>query len=246
MLWGVVGDIHSNVEALDAVLRRLRDAGAEGVICCGDLVGYGTDADAVIERMASLPRVAAVRGNHDLAVLGRMDLRWFNIPARAAVERTRRTIKPENLAWLKELPPRVEDEVFTVVHGSPRNPAEEYLVTTQQFHDNCSYFETSPCFVGHSHMPACFLMSEPVSYVEHSPLLDGQTVASPVGVRSVINPGSVGQPRDHDARACYGLYDEETRVFTLHRVEYDVASVQDKILKAGLPEFLALRLSYGQ
>ena len=146
MLWGVLGDIHSNVEALDAVLRSLEDTGVEGFICCGDLVGYGTDANAVIERVAALPRVEAVRGNHDLAVLGRMDLKWFNIPARAAVKRTRRTIWPGNLAWLKDLPERVENDAFTLVHGSPRNPAEEYLVTTQQFHDNCSYFDTSPWY----------------------------------------------------------------------------------------------------
>jgi len=158
----------------------------------------------------------------------------------------RRTLSPTSLAWLAALPERIETPQFTVVHGSPRNAAEEYLVTIQQFHDNCAHFKVSPCFVGHSHLPLCFLMKEPVSIVEAGPLAEGQQVAVAPGVRSVINPGSVGQPRDHDARAACGVYDDDTRTFQLLRVPYDVKAVQDKITNAGLPTFLALRLSYGQ
>lgn len=246
MLWGVLSDIHSNLEALDAVLRQLEQRGAEGYICCGDVVGYGAQPNEVIERLAALPSLHAVRGNHDLAVLGRMDLQWFNDPAKAAVEYTRKRLAPANFTWLKELPPVVEHESFTVVHGSPRNTAEEYLVTVQQFHDNCAYFKVSPCFVGHSHLPVCFLMKEPVSYVEAGTLGEGQELRAPAGMRSVINPGSVGQPRDQDNRASCGVYDDARRVFTLYRVSYDIAAVQQKIVSAGLPEFLAARLGYGQ
>jgi predicted phosphodiesterase len=246
MLWGVFSDVHSNADALRAVLAVLKGKGAEGYICCGDIVGYGPDADEVIDAISALPRLSCVRGNHDLAVLGRMDLQWFNEAARAAVVYTQKHISKKSLSWLKELPPKVEAENFTVVHGSPRNTAEEYLVTVQQFHDNCSYFKVSPCFVGHSHLPVCFLMKEPVSYVEAGSLVDGQKLPAPLGMRSVINPGSVGQPRDHDSRASCGIYDDETRVFQLFRVPYDIEAVQRRILDAGLPEFLALRLSYGQ
>jgi len=246
MLWGVISDIHSNGPALDAVLARLDEVGAQGYICCGDIVGYGPEPNEVIERISGLPSLKAVRGNHDLAVLGRMDLQWFNDPAKAAVKYTQKVLTQSNLAWLKELPPTVEHEKFTVVHGSPRNTAEEYLVTVQQFHDNCAYYKASPCFVGHSHLPVCFLMKEPVSYVEAGTLGEMQQLRSPEGMRSVINPGSVGQPRDQDNRASCGIYDDEKRVFTLHRVEYDIGSVQEKILAAGLPEFLAARLNYGQ
>lgn len=246
MLWGVLSDIHSNIEALDAAIERLSGQGAAGWICCGDIVGYGAEPNPVLEKLRGLKDLHAVRGNHDLAVLGRMDIAWFNEAARAAVEYTQRTITEENLAWLKELPPRLETEAFTVVHGSPRNPAEEYLVTVQQFHDNCSYFKVSPCFVGHSHLPMAFLMSEPVSFVDHAPLTPGQVVGLPRKTKIVINPGSVGQPRDHEPRASCGLLDTEKRTFTLHRVAYDVEAVQKKIRDAGLPEFLAMRLSYGQ
>lgn len=246
MRWGVFSDVHSNIEALDAALAELERNGAERYICCGDLVGYGPNPNEILDRIRALPELLCVRGNHDLAVLGRMDLQWFNDPAKAAVLYTQKIISEENLSWLKELPPRVEAKAFTVVHGSPRNPAEEYLVTVQQFHDNCSYFEASPCFVGHSHLPVCFLMKEPVSYVEAGALAEGQVLASPAGVRSVINPGSVGQPRDHDNRASCGVYDDEKRTFTLCRAEYDIEAVQRKIHAAGLPEFLALRLAYGQ
>lgn len=246
MRWGVFSDVHANIEALDAVLAVLQDQGAESYICCGDLVGYGPDPNAVLERISKIKNLLCVRGNHDLAVLGRMDLEWFNDAAKAAVQFSQRSLKPENLAWLKELPPRIQKEKFTIVHGSPRNTAEEYLVTVQQFHDNAAYYKVSPCFVGHSHMPVCFLMKEPVSYVEAGTLTDGQKLVSPEGMRSVINPGAVGQPRDHDNRASCGVYDDQARMFTLYRAQYDVEAVQKKIHQANLSEFLALRLAYGQ
>ncbi len=246
MLWGVISDIHSNYEALEAVLDVLEQKGARSYICCGDLVGYGPEPNTVIERISQLPSLHAVWGNHDLAVLGRMDIKWFNDPAKAAVRYTQKTITESNLAWLKKLPSMVEKEDFTIVHGSPRNTAEEYLVTVQQFRDNCSYFKTSPCFVGHSHLPVCFLMKEPVSYVEAGTLGEGQEIRTPDGMRCVINPGSVGQPRDQDSRASCGVYDDKRRVFTLTRVEYPIPAVQEKIRSAGLPEFLAARLDYGQ
>ena len=182
----------------------------------------------------------AVRGNHDLAVLGRMDISWFNEAARAAVEFTQKTLTAENLTWLKELPPRVEEGTFTVVHGSPRNPAEEYLVTVQQFHDNCTYYKTSPCFVGHSHLPMAFLMKEPVSYVDHGPLAPGQVIPIPKATRIVINPGRWSPARDHEPRACRLYDDEEAHVHPPPR-EYDVEAVGSQDRSAGLPKFLAMR-----
>jgi len=246
MLWGVLSDIHSNYEALRAAIKALEQRGATGYICCGDIVGYGPQPNEVVECVSRLPSLRCVRGNHDLAVLGRMDIQWFNAPAKAAVMYTQKTLTEQNFAWLKELPPIVEEKTFTVVHGSPRNTAEEYLVTVQQFHDNCSYFTTSPCFVGHSHLPVCFLMREPVSYVEAGTLGDGQELRTPEGTRSVINPGSAGQPRDQDNRASCGIFDDQRRTFTIHRVKYDIAATQKRIIDAGIPEFLAARLSYGQ
>lgn len=246
MRWGVFSDVHSNCEALDAVLGHFRSENVEGFICCGDITGYGAEPDRAIATIMALPNVVAVRGNHDLAVLGRMDITWFNDMAAAAVRFAQKSIQPDHMRWLQDLPPRVDREEFTLVHGSPRNAAEEYLVTVQQFHDNYQYFKVSPCFIGHSHLPLCFLMKEPVSYVEFGTLKEAAVVRTPRGVRGVVNPGSVGQPRDHDHRASCGIYDDEARVFKLVRLEYDVAEAQRKILDAGLPEFLALRLAYGQ
>ncbi|MBI5244655.1 MAG: metallophosphoesterase family protein [Elusimicrobia bacterium] len=246
MRWGVFSDVHSNCEALAVVLEHFQQEKVDGYICCGDVTGYGAEPDKAIEMLSVLPNLCCVRGNHDLAVLGRMDISWFNDMAAAAVGYAQTTIKPQNLRWLQDLPPRVDKEAFTMVHGSPRNAAEEYLVTVQQFHDNYPHFRISPCFIGHSHLPLCFLMKEPVSYVEFGTLKEGSNIRSPRGMRSVINPGSVGQPRDHDHRASCGIYDDEARAFQLRRIEYDVAEAQRKILDAGLPEFLALRLAYGQ
>jgi putative phosphoesterase len=246
MRWGVFSDIHGNLDAFEAVLEVLEKEGAQKYICCGDFVGYGPQPNEVVERVRQLPEILAVRGNHDLAVLGRMDLEWFNDNAAAAVVYAQDMLSEDNFNWLKELPPMVKRDEFTVVHGSPRNTAEEYLVTVQQFHDNLKYYKSSPCFVGHSHIPVCFLMKEPVSYVEAGQLEHGQQLLCPKDTRVVVNPGSVGQPRDQDFRASCGIYDDEKRVFTLHRVEYDVALQQKKIRDAGLPEFLAARLAYGQ
>lgn len=243
MIWGVLSDVHSNLEALEASLAAMRREGAESFLCCGDLVGYGAQPNEVLETVRGLPNLVCVRGNHDLAALGRMALSWFNEPAQAAVNYTQQVLKPEFRDWLGSLPERHEGPGFSVVHGSPRDPAAEYLVTEQQFLDNCAHFKSSPCFIGHSHLPVCFLMKEPMGLVMTGRLEEDKPVRVPVGMRSVINAGSVGQPRDHDSRASCGVYDDRERTFRLLRVPYDVAAVQRKILDAGLPEFLALRLT---
>jgi len=246
MLWGVFSDVHSNLEALEAVLKVFKDNNVRGHICCGDIVGYGPNPNEVLKTIQALPSLRCVRGNHDLAVLGRMDLRWFNEHAQKAVLYTQKVLNKDLLNWLKELPPTVEVSGFTMTHGSPRNPAEEYLVTVQQFLDNCGYFKISPCFVGHSHLPVCFLTKEPLSHVEEGVVTEEKSVHIPQGVKAVLNPGSVGQPRDQDIRASCGIYDDQKRTFRLMRVHYEIEAVQKKMIKADLPEFLALRLSYGQ
>lgn len=246
MLYGVISDTHSNLEALEGVLKFFKSSRVDGYICCGDIVGYGPNPSECVDRLAELKNLFAVAGNHDLAVLEKMSLDWFNAFARAAVLYTRQVLGEAQRKFLDRLPLRIETAAFSAVHGSPRNPAEEYLLSRQQFLDNLDYFKTSLCFVGHSHMPLAFLMKEPLSQVEMGFLKDGQQVANPKGMRAIFNPGSVGQPRDLDPRASCALYDDQKRLFGIHRVEYAVAKVQKRILAAGLPEFLAHRLSYGQ
>jgi predicted phosphodiesterase len=251
MLYGVFSDVHSNLEALETILEYFRSEGVGGYLCCGDLVGYGAQPEECLERIRALPNLKAVCGNHDLAVVGRMNLEWFNPYARTAILWTRERLTARSRAFLENLNAKLEAEDFTIAHGSPRNPSEEYLLSTEQFRDNCSRVKAWPLFVGHSHLPVYFKLSgQGNEKVEFKILKEGQKVkisrrASTI-VPIALNPGSVGQPRDHDPRASCGFYDSGEGTFRLARLNYDVVSAQAKIEKAGLPEFLALRLAYGQ
>lgn len=248
MIWGVFTDVHSNVEALDAVLKFFAERKVEGFICAGDIVGYGPSPNEVIERIAGLRPLRAVIGNHDLAVLGKMDLRWFNDYARAATVWTKKQLNAKSLKFLESLRMVSSSRKgFMVVHGSPRRPVEEYLLTPEQFLDNINHIPVSPCFVGHSHLPWCFKKEKEAPMgVASFFLKDQDNLSVDPKIAWVLNPGSVGQPRDRDARASCGIYDDGKQEFSLRRVPYDIAAVQKRMKEAGLPEFLAKRLSFGQ
>jgi predicted phosphodiesterase len=250
MLYGVFSDVHSNLEALEAVLGMFSDFEVGGYICCGDLVGYGPDPEATLERLRGLKNLSAIVGNHDLAVIGRIDVEWFNPYARAAALWTRDQISAQSRVWLESMTAKLEHKDFTVAHGTPRKPPEEYLLSAAQFRDNIPYVNTWPLFVGHSHMPLCFRIGDDAGGIDSIILEDQQEVSMTRGpkgpVPTAFNPGSVGQPRDQDRRASCGLYDSEKGTFRIVRLEYDYQTVQSKIRAAGLPEYLALRLAYGQ
>ncbi|MBI4375541.1 MAG: metallophosphoesterase family protein [Elusimicrobia bacterium] len=247
MRYGVFSDVHGNLEALKAVLGHFESEGVDAHLCCGDLVGYGPDPEACLGLIRSLKGLSVVGGNHDLAVAGRMDLEWFNPYARTAAIWTRAHLSRQALDFLEGLPLRVETSDWTMVHGSPRKPPEEYLLSPAQFQDCRSYVKAWPLFMGHSHMPLAFRSSAAGTDVvflgdrEESAAMEGGVPAP-----AAFNPGSVGQPRDHDPRASCGVYDTKTRVFRIARLSYDYRLVQGKIREAGLPEYLALRLEYGQ
>ena len=247
MLYGVFSDDHSNLEALTAVLEMFSDFEVGGYICCGDLVGYGPDPEAVLVKLRALKNLSIVCGNHDLAVIGRMDADWFNPYARAAALWTRDQLSADSRAFVESMSAKLEKEEFTIAHGTPRRPPEEYLLSVTQFHDNIPYVKKWPLFVGHSHMPLCFRVMNPqTGRVDSMILEDQQEVKIEPGAPTAFNPGSVGQPRDQDRRASCGLYDSSRGTFRVVRLDYDVAAVQAKIRAAGLPEYLALRLAYGQ
>ncbi|MBI4061824.1 MAG: metallophosphoesterase family protein [Elusimicrobia bacterium] len=251
MIYGVISDVHSNYEALGAVLDYLEDLGVEGWICCGDLVGYGPDPDACLDRVRGLKNLSSICGNHDLAVLDRLDLQWFNQYARAAVVWTRSHLSDANRMFLEGLTARLETPDFTLAHGTPRNPPEEYLLSPLQFRDNVPFVKKWPLFVGHSHMPLLFRYAGADAEKVDQHFMDDKEESLPRGAGGVaapvaLNPGSVGQPRDQDNRASCGLYDSGRGTFRVFRVPYDIAAVQGKIRAAGLPEYLALRLAYGQ
>lgn len=233
------------------MLDRLDGIGVGGWICCGDLVGYGPDPDACLDRIRALGNLSIICGNHDLAVLDRLDLEWFNQYARAAVVWTRSHLSDVNRSYLEGLAARLETPGFTLAHGTPRNPPEEYLLSPLQFRDNVPLVNTWPLFIGHSHMPLLFRYA--AGDAEKIDLRFLDDAEEPLPRRSggvlapvALNPGSVGQPRDQDSRASCGLYDSDRGTFRVLRVPYDIGAVQAKIRAVGLPEYLALRLAYGQ
>jgi diadenosine tetraphosphatase ApaH/serine/threonine PP2A family protein phosphatase len=236
-----MSDIHGNINALEAVLH---DAGkVERVWCLGDLVGYGPDPNECIKKIRSLKNCICLMGNHDSAVLGNMDMEAFNRDARLSVEWNQRIIKPENMNFLKHLPEKHVEDRVTLVHGSPRNPVWEYILDWQVAMNNFDYFETDLCFVGHTHIPVIFQMIE-------EELGSQLQILSPVGPveligKAIVNPGSVGQPRDRDPRAAYALFDTESKIWEPRRIAYNVVEVQERITKNGLPERNAVRLSDG-
>ena len=239
MLVAVVSDIHSNLPALESTLDAIGEYDQLWVL--GDIVGYGPHPDAVVERLRAEDAVA-VQGNHDAAALGRIPTGTFNDLARAAVAWTAKTMKPENLDWLAELPEiRVEGD-FTLAHGSPRDPIWEYLFTIPAARINLAAFETPYCLVGHTHHQLTF--RDDKGQVEALLAKDGASLTLDER-RCILNPGSVGQPRDGDPRACAMTIDTETAQVKWLRIEYDIGQTQAAIRALPLPERLADRLEMG-
>ena len=247
----VLSDIHSNLDALEGCLEA---AGPyDAVVNLGDIVGYGACPNEVIERSRSLGEYF-VRGNHDKAAAGLMDLRDFNPMAGLAALWTRDQLTPENLEWLRALPqgpiqiPGASDVQF--VHGSPIDE-DEYLVTIHDALEPLAVHPVPITFFGHTHLQGAFSFNTTVGDTYRPPY---RTVAKteaaefPLrkGVRYLINPGSVGQPRDGDWRAAFATFDTESRIVTFRRTPYNLKNSQDRILAANLPQRLATRLAAGR
>lgn len=241
MRYAILSDIHGNLEALRAVLADAGDR-ADAFLCLGDIVGYGADPGACIELVAERCQLV-VGGNHEHAVAGRIDLNWFNPYARAAAEWTHDRLDDDQRAWLGSLPLVSEAGDATLVHASPAHPEEwEYLVSAEDGFAALGAFTTRLCFVGHSHLPGMWVQGSWGR--EHE--AGAVKVSIDPGCRYIINVGSVGQPRDHDPRAAYALWDVEGRTLAIQRVAYDLAAARAKIVAAGLPRFLADRLAEGR
>jgi len=236
----VLSDVHGNLPALEAVLEALRPYDA--VWQLGDVVGYGPQPDEVVALLASEDAVG-VRGNHDSAAIGDLETNSFNDDARAAVEWTAERIKPETRQWLAALPLRTIDEPFTLVHGSPRDPTWEYIYSAAIARANLSAFDTDHCLVGHTHVPVVF-RERKSGGVETTIAKAGTTIAIG-GARLIVNPGSVGQPRDGDPRACAMLLDTDKGSFEWRRVEYPIERVQKLMTELKMPPRLISRLRFG-
>ena len=238
----VISDVHANYTALEAVVK---DAdGVDAVWCLGDVVGYGPDPNACVELLSEQPNLLCVLGNHDVAALGRMPLESFNGDARRALVWQERVLSASSMAFLDGLPQETLGcESVTLVHGSPRDPVWEYILNTLSARLNFEAFDTDFCFVGHTHVQSMFRFDPKKDRVS----LDIPRVGMPVELsgRAILNPGSVGQPRDRDPRAAYAIFDTDLHTWEPQRVEYDIASVQARIRESRLPEKHALRLAEG-
>lgn len=237
----VISDIHANLTALEAVLADAGDFDAAW--CLGDLVGYGPDPNECVQRIRGLPDLICLVGNHDAAALGQIDLASFNPEARMAVKWTQDVLTPTNMDYLRNLPERQESGEVTLVHGSPRQPVWEYLLDTRTATKNFEYFDTHYCFVGHSHLPVIYHLTEDHPMAKLSvPEPQSQIEMQP---RAILNPGSVGQPRDHNPKAAYAIFDSAALTWNYRRAEYDIASIQERMKEQGLPARHIERLSAG-
>jgi predicted phosphodiesterase len=239
----VVSDIHANLVALEAVLARA--APFDRIWCLGDVVGYGPEPNACIERLRGFD-LLCLAGNHDWAALGKLDLEEFNPDARRAAIWTRDQLTPANLEWLGALPERVPTQAdkFTLVHGSPRYPIWEYVLTPAVAFTNFDYFDTPICLYGHTHVPVVYRYGPNDRTATADPLVENVPFKLNPD-RLMINPGSVGQPRDGDPRAAYAVIDLDALMLTHYRLDYDIAATQAKMEQFNLPPRLITRLSYG-
>jgi diadenosine tetraphosphatase ApaH/serine/threonine PP2A family protein phosphatase len=235
----VLSDIHANLTALDAVLGAI--GSVDGIWHLGDVVGYGPDPDGVVARLAAVG-ANGVRGNHDAAAIGGREIEWFNPEARAAMEWTRRAISKSTVEWLTALPERQLEGECTLVHGSPRDPTWEYITSVPVARANLAVLTTRYGLHGHTHVPIAF--REDDGRVEA--ITPGMGSVLPLDERTLLlNPGSVGQPRDGEPTAAWMVLDTDAQTCTWNRVAYDVRTVQRAMLDAGLPARLAERLTFG-
>lgn len=242
MRYGIISDIHGNIEALNASLKSLETESIDEYVCLGDIVGYGANPEECVQLVRETVKIS-ILGNHDAAVGGRMDYSYYYDAARHALDWCKAQISEESLQWLKERPykERVGDVEFT--HGSPVLPEEfDYIFTREKAKDLLSHYDdiAAVTFIGHSHLTRSFALSKEEAYNVRGPefTLRGDH-------KYIITAGSVGQPRDYDPRSCCCVFDTETRVFRYVRTEYNIEAQMNKIIAAGLAYNFGARLLVG-
>ncbi|CAN5330142.1 metallophosphoesterase family protein [soil metagenome] len=254
--YGILADVHGNLQALRAVLAFLDAEGVTGICCLGDVVGYGGDPAACVGILRQR-RAVTVRGNHDQAVVDPGIRPWFNDLARRAIERQAEMLDGDDLAWLRGLPPVIAREGMTLGHGGFADPeAYVYVTDARQAATEFAAFETRCGFIGHTHVPAAWRRAQNGAVESLALGRPGRTrdsreataaaIPLPSSSRYLINPGAVGQPRDRDPRAACAVYDPGEESFVLARLPYDIAAAQEAIRRRGLPFFEATRLAHGR
>jgi len=240
MRLAVLSDVHANLAALDAVRDDLPDV--EQVWVLGDIVGYGPQPNEVIARLQEMG-ARSVMGNHDGAAIGEVDIGWFNPDAARAIRWTADAIDENARAYLAALPEVRREGDLTAVHGSPRDPTWEYINDTEVAGANLASFDTRLCLHGHTHVPIIFRADD--GLVRAVAATPGAPISVDIG-RLLVNPGSVGQPRDGNPAASYLVVDTEAQTAEFRRVSYDVAITQRAMRAVDLPSRLVERLSYGR
>ncbi len=235
----VLGDIHANLEALQTVLEDVDKHKPDKIYSVGDLVGYGADPSACIALIRER-NIPTIKGNQDIAVLDDSVVENFNPYAKAAIYWTRGALCEEEKEYLDSLPFDITEEEFEIVHGMPGDKTFRYLCQVKDAEEAFDLSKAPVIFVGHTHVVISFLDGDPIEYVKECDF------TLPEGQRCIVNVGAVGQPRDSDPRAAYGLYDTETREVKVLRVEYDIETACNKIIKAGIPPILGERLREGK
>lgn len=239
----IVSDIHANRHAFDAVLEDIADSPCQEVWCLGDLVGYGAEPDACV-RLAEAHCAVTLAGNHDLGVTGDLPLEDFSAGARLAAEWTRATVRPETMKFLRSLEPISESEPVGLYHASPRDPVWEYVLSPLQAELCLDVQARRVCLIGHSHVALSFCRNEGATATGEARRAGEELNIS--GGEWMLNPGSVGQPRDGDPRAAWLELDLDGWQAVYHRIEYDIDGAAQAIRDARLPESLAERLQFGQ
>jgi len=239
---GIFSDTHSNLEALTAVLRSLEEDKVDQFICLGDTVGYGASPNEccdVVRKIAA----HTILGNHDAAVAGRMDYSYYYDAARQALDLHAEILSPENMTWLRSLPYEVRQGHISFCHGAPINIEEfEYIFAPEQARECLPMYDELAhlTLIGHSHLCKVFALTS--NSVEELPSTDFRLDPDR---RYIVSVGSVGQPRDYDNRASYTIYDSDEKRFYFRRIEYDIESAAEKVLKAKLERNFAHRLYIG-
>lgn len=244
MIYGVFSDIHSNLHALKAVLGHFDRQGITHYICCGDLVGYGPKPEECVQLVSRLKNLVCVMGNHDAAVLGQIPLSEFTSYAYLTIEQTRNILSMESKNFMLSLPQVVREKKFTLVHGSPRDHLSEYLTTGEQFLESLNLFDNPLCFVGHTHIPMVF-KRKGIHFPESKIICGQEKITLEDSTRYILNPGSVGQPRDANPKASFGIYDCNRNTFEIMRLSYPYEKTQKEMRDKKIASYLIERLSKG-
>ena len=247
MRYGVISDIHGNYQALQSVLEYLKQENIDRIINCGDIIGYGPQPNECVEAVRNCSNMYSVIGNHDWAVAGLEDTSKFTEYAEDSVKWTARETSNDNINYLASLDYKKGGKDFMFVHGSPRDPLDEYILNVSIASENFKKMVKPICFVGHTHSPCCFRRNN-YGEVESIMFFPEKPIVIEDNFRYIINVGSVGQPRDGNPHSSVCIYDtpvEAGATVTIARIEYDIEETQKRIKSSGLPNFLATRLIKG-